>query len=145
MALDWRLKPPIHLTLPPPTPPSGKPLRLPVTDVVKTRAGALALGGKLEAGALRAGSRVVLVPGGHEVGTVKSVDVDGQVGGGKGRGVGALRAGSRVVLVPGGHEVGTVSRRGRTGGCAGGGGGGGERQGRCDKCGWQECVPTLYI
>ena len=62
----------------PPT-PLDKPLRLPVTDVVKTRAGALALGGKLEAGALRAGSRVVLVPGGQEVGTVKALDVDGQV------------------------------------------------------------------
>ena len=32
---------------------SGKPVRLPITDVVKTRAGATAVGGKLEAGALR--------------------------------------------------------------------------------------------
>lgn len=61
-----------------------------MTDVVKTRAGALALGGKLEAGAVRAGSRVVLVPGGQEVGTVKALDVDGQV--------------LEVVCVGGGHQ-----------------------------------------
>ncbi len=51
---------------------------MPVSDVVKTKAGASALGGKLEAGAIKVGSRVVLVPG-HEVGVVKSLDVDGQV------------------------------------------------------------------
>ena len=135
MALGWRLKPPIHLTLPPPTPPSGKPLRLPVTDVVKTRAGALALGGKLEAGALRAGSRVVLVPGGHEVGTVKSVDVDGQVGVGGGgcRGRGGAHCGLCLVW---------FCCRGGTSRCGqvwvegpGELGGGGGRQGRGDKCG----------
>ncbi|GAX83662.1 hypothetical protein CEUSTIGMA_g11087.t1 [Chlamydomonas eustigma] len=65
-----------------------KPVRLPVSDVTKTRSGAYSLGGKLESGALKPGSRLVLVPsaGGAlsssgaslEVGSVKSLEVDGE-------------------------------------------------------------------
>jgi translation elongation factor EF-1alpha len=43
--------------------PTGRPLRLPVTDVFKSKSGALVVGGKLEAGAAKAGTRVVVVPG----------------------------------------------------------------------------------
>ncbi len=57
---------------------AGRPARLPITDVHRNRAGASVVGGKLESGALRPGSRVAAQPGG-EVLTVKSVEVDGQV------------------------------------------------------------------
>ena len=53
------------------------PLRLPVHDVARSKAGALAVGGKLEAGALKVGTKVLLLPGG-EVGTVKALEVNGQ-------------------------------------------------------------------
>ena len=55
------------------------PLRLPLHDVTRSKAGALGGGGKLEAGALRVGGRVLLLPGG-EMGTVKGLEVNGQVG-----------------------------------------------------------------
>lgn len=57
---------------------TGKPLRVPVTDVFKSRAGGLAVGGKVEAGALRVGCRVMVVPG-HTTGTVRGLEVGGQV------------------------------------------------------------------
>jgi translation elongation factor EF-1alpha len=63
----------------PPTAPSppGKPLRMPISDVFKTKQGAVTVGGKLEGGALRPGSKVLLVPG-YEPATVKSIEVSGQ-------------------------------------------------------------------
>eukprot|EP00798_Chlamydomonas_sp_ICE-L_P023984 gene23984-9559_t len=68
---------------------------MPISDVFKSKTGAMALGGKLEGGALKVGSRVLLVPNPlNEVATVKSIDVDGHLEGG------ALKVGSRVLLVP---------------------------------------------
>lgn len=58
---------------------TGVPLRLPIHDVARSKAGALGVGGKLEGGAIRVGSKVALLPGG-EVGVVKSIEVNGQVG-----------------------------------------------------------------
>ncbi len=57
----------------------GVPLRLPIHDVARSKAGGLGVGGKLEGGAIRVGSKVALLPGG-EVGVVKSIEVNGQVG-----------------------------------------------------------------
>lgn len=56
----------------------GVPLRMPVHDVARGKHGQVSVGGKLEAGALKVGSRVLLLPG-REVGTVKQLEVDGQV------------------------------------------------------------------
>lgn len=56
---------------------AGLPLRLPIHDVTRTKAGGLGVGGKLESGAVRVGSRVALMPGG-EVGAVKSIEVNGK-------------------------------------------------------------------
>lgn len=56
---------------------TGAPVRLPVQDVFKGRQGGVCCGGKLEGGALKLGSKVLVVPG-HAVATVKSLDVNGQ-------------------------------------------------------------------
>eukprot|EP00798_Chlamydomonas_sp_ICE-L_P032723 gene32723-3607_t len=57
----------------------GKPLRMPIADVFRTKTGAMALGGKIEGGALKPGMHVLVVPNPlNEVATVKGVDVDGQ-------------------------------------------------------------------
>ncbi|KAF5841984.1 translation elongation factor EF1A/initiation factor IF2gamma [Dunaliella salina] len=56
---------------------TGKPLRLPVSDVFKNKAGALVVAGKVEAGALRAGSKVLVVPG-QVSGSIRSMEVGGQ-------------------------------------------------------------------
>ncbi|KAF8073115.1 RFC3 [Scenedesmus sp. PABB004] len=57
---------------------AGAPLRVPVQDVGKPRqGGGVVVGGKLEGGALRPGSRVLVVPG-FETAVVKSLDVNGQ-------------------------------------------------------------------
>lgn len=47
-----------------------RPLRLPVTDVVRSGKAGVTVGGKLEGGALRPGSRVLIMPSG-EAATVK--------------------------------------------------------------------------
>lgn len=60
-----------------PSLPPGKPLRMPISDVFKTKQGAVTVGGKLEGGAMRPGSKVLLVPG-YEPATVKSIEVSGQ-------------------------------------------------------------------
>jgi elongation factor 1 alpha-like protein len=60
--------------------PAGIPLRMPVHDVFKARQGGVCVGGKLEGGALKPGSKVLLVPG-CETATVKSLEVNGQVRG----------------------------------------------------------------
>ncbi|KAL4448191.1 hypothetical protein ABPG75_005410 [Micractinium tetrahymenae] len=52
-----------------------RPLRLPVTDVVRSGKAGVTVGGKLEGGALRPGSRVLIMPSG-ETSTVKSLEVD---------------------------------------------------------------------
>jgi elongation factor 1 alpha-like protein len=54
-------------------------VRLPVQDVFKGRQGGTCVGGKLEAGALRPGSRVLVVPG-YVTATVKGLEVNSQVG-----------------------------------------------------------------
>ena len=54
----------------------NKPLRLPVRDAFKSQRGGTAVGGKLEAGALKPGTRVLVLPA-NEVATVKGVEVDG--------------------------------------------------------------------
>ncbi|PNW73613.1 hypothetical protein CHLRE_13g565750v5 [Chlamydomonas reinhardtii] len=55
----------------------SRPLRLPVSDVFKSKTGAVVLGGKLEGGAMRPGSRVVLVPGPAQPFAVRSLEVGG--------------------------------------------------------------------
>lgn len=63
-------------------------MRLPVQDVFKGRQGGTCVGGKLEAGALRPGSRVLVVPG-YVTATVKGLEVNSQVRPGP-RGLAAL-------------------------------------------------------
>lgn len=57
-----------------------RPLRLPVSDVTTKgkQGGGVGVGGKLEGGAVRVGTKVALVPSG-EVATVKAIEVDGQL------------------------------------------------------------------
>lgn len=57
---------------------AGAPVRLPVQDVFKGRTGGTCVGGKLEAGALRPGSKVLVVPG-YVAATVKCLEVNSQV------------------------------------------------------------------
>jgi hypothetical protein len=57
---------------------AGAPLRMPVHDVFKARQGGVCVGGKLEAGGLKPGSKLLVVPG-YETATVKSLEVNGQV------------------------------------------------------------------
>lgn len=52
---------------------------MPIHDVSKPKSGALTIGGKLEGGAVKVGNKVMLIPSG-EVGTVKALEVNGQVG-----------------------------------------------------------------
>ncbi|WIA29533.1 hypothetical protein OEZ86_012032 [Tetradesmus obliquus] len=56
---------------------TGAPLRMPVHDVFKARQGGVCVGGKLEGGALKPGSKLLLVPG-YEAAVVKSLEVNGQ-------------------------------------------------------------------
>lgn len=51
---------------------------MPVHDVFKARQGGVCVGGKLEGGALKPGSKLLLVPG-YEAAVVKSLEVNGQV------------------------------------------------------------------
>lgn len=60
---------------------AGAPVRLPVQDVFKGRQGGTCVGGKLEAGALRPGSKVLVVPG-YVTASVKGLEVNSQVRGG---------------------------------------------------------------
>lgn len=53
-------------------------MRLPVQDVFRGRQGGTCVGGKLEAGALRPGSKVLVVPG-YVTATVKGLEVNSQV------------------------------------------------------------------
>lgn len=57
---------------------AGAPVRLPVQDVFKGRQGGVCVGGKLEAGALRPGSKVLVVPG-YVTASVKGLEVNSQV------------------------------------------------------------------
>lgn len=57
---------------------AGAPVRLPVQDVFKGRQGGTCVGGKLEAGALRPGSKVLVVPG-YVTASVKGLEVNSQV------------------------------------------------------------------
>jgi hypothetical protein len=54
---------------------AGAPVRLPVQDVFKGRQGGTCVSGKLEAGALRPVSKVLVVPG-HVTATVKALEVN---------------------------------------------------------------------
>ncbi|EFN56452.1 hypothetical protein CHLNCDRAFT_35207 [Chlorella variabilis] len=54
-----------------------KPLRLPVSDVVRGGKAGVTVGGKLEGGALRVGSRVAVMPSGQQA-AVKALEVDGK-------------------------------------------------------------------
>jgi translation elongation factor EF-1alpha len=49
-----------------------------VHDVFKGRHGGVCVGGKVEGGAVKPGSKVLLVPG-IDVGSVKSIELNGQV------------------------------------------------------------------
>ncbi|EFJ41150.1 elongation factor-like protein, partial [Volvox carteri f. nagariensis] len=84
---------------------TSRPLRMPITDVFKS---AVVLGGKVEGGALRPGSKVVLVPGPGQPFTVRSLEVSGSPS------HLARASDSCEVALVGGHHHG-----------AGGGGGGG--------------------
>ncbi|KAG2498490.1 hypothetical protein HYH03_003742 [Edaphochlamys debaryana] len=57
---------------------TSRPLRMPISDVFKSKTGAVVLGGKVEGGALRPGSKVVLVPGPVTPFVVRSLEVGGQ-------------------------------------------------------------------
>lgn len=57
---------------------TGSPVRLPVQDVFKGRQGGTCVGGKLEAGALRPGGKLLVVPG-YVTATVKGLEVNSQV------------------------------------------------------------------
>ncbi|KAL4857598.1 HBS1-like protein [Chlorella vulgaris] len=56
---------------------TDKPLRLPVSDVSRSGKGGVTVGGKLEGGALRPGSRVLVMPSAQQA-TVKALEVDGK-------------------------------------------------------------------
>lgn len=54
-----------------------KPLRMPLTDVLRSGKAGVTVGGKLEGGALCPGCKVLLMPAGQPA-TVKSIEVDGK-------------------------------------------------------------------
>ncbi|GIL62839.1 hypothetical protein Vafri_17011 [Volvox africanus] len=56
---------------------TSKPLRMPITDVFKSKTGAVVLGGKVEGGALKPGSKVVLVPGPSQHFSVRNLEASG--------------------------------------------------------------------
>lgn len=64
-------------SLQPPVRDFSKPLIMPICDVVKLQRGHVSACGKLEAGALRSGMKVLVMPFG-DVGTVHSLDRDSQ-------------------------------------------------------------------
>ncbi|KAK9946779.1 hypothetical protein M0R45_012225 [Rubus argutus] len=65
-------------SLQPPTRDFQKPLLMPICDVIRsTSLGQVSACGKLEAGALRSGSKVLVMPSG-ELGTVRSLERDSQ-------------------------------------------------------------------
>lgn len=66
------------------------PLRLPIGDIFKGDRGGQSVGGKLEAGAIKLGSKVKVMPSGEE-GTVKSISI-------KGKGADLARAGDTADL-----------------------------------------------
>ncbi|ESR63383.1 hypothetical protein CICLE_v10007529mg [Citrus x clementina] len=64
-------------SLRPPPREFSKPLLMPICDVLKSQHGQVSACGKLEAGALRSGLKVLVLPSG-EVGTVHSIERDSQ-------------------------------------------------------------------
>ncbi|XP_043709762.1 HBS1-like protein isoform X4 [Telopea speciosissima] len=65
-------------SLHPPVRDVSKPLLLPICDVIKSHSlGQVAVSGKLEAGALRSGSKVIVMPSG-DLATVRSLERDSQ-------------------------------------------------------------------
>lgn len=78
-----------------------KPLAMPICDVIKTHSmGQVSASGKLEAGALRSGSKVLVMPLG-EVATVRSIECNSQP-------CAVARAGDNVSVVLQGIDVGHV-------------------------------------
>ncbi|CAF2135598.1 unnamed protein product [Brassica napus] len=67
-----------------------KPLLMPICDVVRSSSGQVSACGKLEAGAVRSGSKVMVMPSGDQ-GTVKSLERDSQ-------GCSIARAGDNVAI-----------------------------------------------
>ncbi|DBA92996.1 TPA: hypothetical protein ACH3X2_003338 [Trebouxia sp. C0005] len=55
---------------------TSKPFRMPITDVFKGQRGGISVGGKLEGGAVKVGTPVRVMPS-NEIGTVRSIEVDG--------------------------------------------------------------------
>lgn len=49
---------------------------MPITDVFKGQRGGISVGGKLEGGAVKVGTSIRVMPS-NEVGTVRSIEVDG--------------------------------------------------------------------
>ncbi|KAH0895647.1 hypothetical protein HID58_045215 [Brassica napus] len=68
----------------------SKPLLMPICDVVRSSSGQVSACGKLEAGAVRSGSKVMVMPSGDQ-GTVKSLERDSQ-------GCSIARAGDNVAI-----------------------------------------------
>jgi elongation factor 1 alpha-like protein len=77
-----------------------RPLRMPVSETGARGKGGVIAAGKLEGGAVRPGSRVLIVPG-RELATVKAVEVDGKT-------ASVARAGDSADLVLGGIEPNVV-------------------------------------
>ncbi|XP_078176505.1 uncharacterized protein LOC144569879 isoform X2 [Carex rostrata] len=64
-------------SIPPPSRDISKPLILPICDIISSRTlGQLAVSGKLEAGAIRVGSKVIVMPSGT-TGTVRTIEKNG--------------------------------------------------------------------
>jgi len=57
---------------------TSKPFRMPITDVFKGQRGGISVGGKLEGGAVKVGTPVRVMPS-NEIGTVRSIEVDGAI------------------------------------------------------------------
>ncbi|KAL3150476.1 hypothetical protein ABBQ32_000300 [Trebouxia sp. C0010 RCD-2024] len=76
---------------------TNKPFRMPITDVFKGQRGGLSVGGKLEGGAVAVGTAVRVMPS-NEMGTVRSVQVDGET-------VSLARAGDSADLTLAGVEA----------------------------------------
>ncbi|XP_050218467.1 uncharacterized protein LOC126669143 isoform X2 [Mercurialis annua] len=84
-------------SFPPPTRDYSKPLLMPICDVIKLPSmGQVSASGKIEAGALRTGSKVLVMPSG-DVGTVRSIERDS-------RPCSVARAGDNVSVSLGGID-----------------------------------------
>ncbi|RLM64284.1 HBS1-like protein isoform X1 [Panicum miliaceum] len=74
--VQWKLSAEIHRLIAPPHRDVSRPLRLPICDVIASiTLGQVAVCGKVEAGGIRAGSKVLVMPSG-DLATVKTIERD---------------------------------------------------------------------